>query len=62
MKNAKQNAIQPSPDNSGILIDKSKTLDEAAAEVNRDVAVLMKEFPNKNIQRKRVRKSTSKEL
>ncbi|MEO7343317.1 MAG: hypothetical protein ABIU85_00635 [Methylotenera sp.] len=50
MKAAKQNARQPSPDNSGLLIEKPKPLDEAAAEVNRDVGVLMREFPNKNVR------------
>ena len=60
MKAAKQNTSQPSPDNSGILIKKPKSLDEAAAEVNRDVGVLMKAFPNKNVRGKNRKKALAK--
>ena len=57
MKDTKQNTKQLSPDNSGLLIEKPKPLDEAAAEVNRDVGVLMREFPNKNVRRKSSKKA-----
>jgi hypothetical protein len=56
-QHTKKNTKQSSPDNSGILNETPKPLDEAAAEVNRDVGVLMKEFP-KNLLRKSRKKAS----
>jgi hypothetical protein len=35
-----------SPDNHGFLLEKPKDINDDAAEVNREVGVLLKEFPN----------------
>jgi hypothetical protein len=49
---------QSSPDNQGIELEKNpKSVDEAAAEANRDVPALLKIYPNR---KKSVRSKTSK--
>lgn len=39
---------RPSPDNNGLLLENPKNVSEAAAELNRDVAMLVKKFPKRN--------------
>lgn len=56
MKNidpSKNSANQASPDNQGILLEKPKDVDEAAAEANRDIAALLKIAPKKKTTNKR---------
>lgn len=48
---------QPSPDNQGIELENPKSVDEAAAEANRDVPALLKIYPNR---KKNVRNKVSK--
>jgi hypothetical protein len=56
---AQPSLTQPSPDNQGIELEKNpKSVDEAAAEANRDVPALLKIYPNKKKNvRKRIPKS-----